>query len=131
MAAEDVDRCMTLGAGMPMGPLALLDFVGLDVSQAIGETIEVTRPERLRELVREGSLGRKSGRRLPRLSDERPRPGRDRTHNLLAAVVVLRLRSGARTTIRYATYLIAAPPPQKHETGPSPAGRFLFASGAA
>ena len=62
MPAEDVDRCMTLGAGMPMGPLALLDFVGLDVSQAIGETIEVTVPETLRELVRAGALGRKSGR---------------------------------------------------------------------
>jgi 3-hydroxybutyryl-CoA dehydrogenase len=62
MTAADVDRCMTLGAGMPMGPLALLDFVGLDVSQAIGESIEVAVPERLRELVREGSLGRKSGR---------------------------------------------------------------------
>jgi 3-hydroxybutyryl-CoA dehydrogenase len=62
MTAEDVDRCMTLGAGMPMGPLALLDFVGLDVSQAIGETIEVTVPERLSELVRAGALGRKSGR---------------------------------------------------------------------
>ncbi|HTU30151.1 MAG TPA: 3-hydroxyacyl-CoA dehydrogenase family protein [Solirubrobacteraceae bacterium] len=62
MAAEDVDRCMTLGAGMPMGPLALLDFVGLDVSAAIGETIDVTVPQTLRELVREGALGRKSGR---------------------------------------------------------------------
>ena len=39
MAAEDVDTCMRLGAGHPMGPLALLDLVGLDVSAAIGETI--------------------------------------------------------------------------------------------
>jgi 3-hydroxybutyryl-CoA dehydrogenase len=62
LAPEDVDRCMTLGAGMPMGPLALLDFVGLDVSQAIGETIEVPVPERLRALVRAGALGRKAGR---------------------------------------------------------------------
>lgn len=62
MEPEDVDRCMTLGAGMPMGPLALLDFVGLDVSQAIGEAIGVTVPGRLRELVREGALGRKAGR---------------------------------------------------------------------
>ena len=35
----DVDTCMRLGAGHPMGPLALLDLVGLDVSKAIGETI--------------------------------------------------------------------------------------------
>jgi 3-hydroxybutyryl-CoA dehydrogenase len=62
MTAQDVDRCMTLGAGMPMGPLALLDFVGLDVSQAIGETIGAAVPEALLELVRAGSLGRKSGR---------------------------------------------------------------------
>ena len=40
MAPEDVDTCMRLGAGHPMGPLALLDLVGLDVSKAIGETIE-------------------------------------------------------------------------------------------
>ena len=33
MAAADVDTCMQLGAGHPMGPLALLDLVGLDVSQ--------------------------------------------------------------------------------------------------
>ena len=62
LAPEDVDRSMTLGAGMPMGPLALLDFVGLDVSQAIGETIGATVPQRLRLLVAEGALGRKAGR---------------------------------------------------------------------
>jgi 3-hydroxybutyryl-CoA dehydrogenase len=62
MTAEDVDRCMTLGAGMPMGPLALLDFVGLDVSQAIGEMIGASVPAALVELVGAGSLGRKSGR---------------------------------------------------------------------
>jgi 3-hydroxybutyryl-CoA dehydrogenase len=58
----DVDKCMTLGAGMPMGPIALLDFVGLDVSQAIGETIGAEVPGRLQELVRAGALGRKVGR---------------------------------------------------------------------
>jgi 3-hydroxybutyryl-CoA dehydrogenase len=62
MEPADVDRCMTLGAGMPMGPIALLDFVGLDVSQAIGETLGVPVPRRLKELVREGALGRKSRR---------------------------------------------------------------------
>lgn len=60
MDAGDVDTCMKLGAGHPMGPLALLDLVGLDVSQAIGETIGQEIPPRLRQLVSEGSLGRKS-----------------------------------------------------------------------
>jgi 3-hydroxybutyryl-CoA dehydrogenase len=58
---EDVDECMKLGAGHPMGPIALLDFVGLDVAAAIGESIGAEVPERLRELVAEGRLGRKSG----------------------------------------------------------------------
>ena len=39
MEAGEVDTCMKLGAGHPMGPLALLDFVGLDVSQAIGDAL--------------------------------------------------------------------------------------------
>ena len=64
MAPEDVDTCMTLGAGHPMGPLALLDFVGLDVAVAIGDAIGADVPERLRALVAEGALGRKSGRGL-------------------------------------------------------------------
>jgi 3-hydroxybutyryl-CoA dehydrogenase len=62
MAPADVDRCMTLGAGMPMGPIALLDFVGLDVAQAIGETIGSPVPARLAKLVAEGALGRKTRR---------------------------------------------------------------------
>ncbi|MBV9940801.1 MAG: 3-hydroxyacyl-CoA dehydrogenase family protein [Solirubrobacterales bacterium] len=61
MAPEDIDRCMTLGAGMPMGPIALLDYVGLDVSKAIGESIGARVPDRLVELVATGSLGRKTG----------------------------------------------------------------------
>jgi 3-hydroxybutyryl-CoA dehydrogenase len=64
MAPEDVDLCMTLGAGHPMGPLALLDYVGLDVSVAIGDAIGAEVPERLRTLVAEGALGRKAGRGL-------------------------------------------------------------------
>jgi 3-hydroxybutyryl-CoA dehydrogenase len=62
MQAMDVDTCMKLGAGHPMGPLALLDLVGLDVSRAIGETIGEQVPPRLAELIDEGALGRKSGR---------------------------------------------------------------------
>ena len=62
MDPADVDRCMTLGAGVPMGPIALLDFVGLEVSQAIGEAIGAKVPGRLAELVADGSLGRKAGK---------------------------------------------------------------------
>jgi 3-hydroxybutyryl-CoA dehydrogenase len=57
-----VDRCMTLGAGHPMGPLELLDLVGLDVAAAIGEALERPVPARIRVLIDEGALGRKSGR---------------------------------------------------------------------
>ena len=64
MDPEDIDTCMRLGAGHPMGPLALLDLVGLDVSAAIGETIGEPVPARVQELISEGALGRKSGRGL-------------------------------------------------------------------
>jgi 3-hydroxybutyryl-CoA dehydrogenase len=59
---EAIDTCMTLGAGHPMGPLALLDLVGLDVSAAIGRTIEADIPERVEALIADGALGRKAGR---------------------------------------------------------------------
>ncbi len=57
-----IDTCMRLGAGHPMGPLALLDLVGLDVAAAIGETIGETVPDRIEQLIAEGALGRKTGR---------------------------------------------------------------------
>jgi 3-hydroxybutyryl-CoA dehydrogenase len=62
MAAEDIDTCMKLGAGHPMGPLALLDLVGLDVAKAIGQEIGAQIPPRVDELIAAGALGRKSGR---------------------------------------------------------------------
>jgi len=68
MRAVDIDVGMRLGAGHPMGPLALLDFIGLDVAQAIGESLYDDSPEAryqppglLVELVGQGKLGRKSG----------------------------------------------------------------------
>jgi 3-hydroxybutyryl-CoA dehydrogenase len=62
MEPGDIDTCMKLGAGHPMGPLALLDLVGLDVSKAIGEEIGAPIPPRVDELIADGALGRKSGR---------------------------------------------------------------------
>jgi 3-hydroxybutyryl-CoA dehydrogenase len=68
MEAGEIDTCMKLGAGHPMGPLALLDFVGLDVCKAIGDALyaasneEYQRPPQLLvKMAGEGKLGRKSG----------------------------------------------------------------------
>jgi len=62
LSPADVDACMRLGAGHPMGPLTLLDFVGLDVAIAIGEQIGAEVPERLRTMTADGALGKKAGR---------------------------------------------------------------------
>jgi 3-hydroxybutyryl-CoA dehydrogenase len=62
MQAGAIDTCMRLGAGHPMGPLALLDLVGLDVAAAIGRTLGEPAPARVQQLIAEGALGRKSGR---------------------------------------------------------------------
>ena len=62
MEASDVDTCMRLGAGHPMGPLALLDLVGLDVAAAIGAAIGEQVPDRIEQLIARDALGRKSGR---------------------------------------------------------------------
>lgn len=79
MAPQDIDTCMQLGAAHPMGPIALLDYIGLDVSVAIGDAIEADVPQRLRDLCAEGALGRKAGRGLyPEETYARPRGGRAR-----------------------------------------------------
>jgi len=58
---QAIDTCMKLGAGHPMGPLALLDFVGLDVAAAIGESIGADVPDRVHQLIADGRLGKKAG----------------------------------------------------------------------
>jgi 3-hydroxybutyryl-CoA dehydrogenase len=57
---EAIDACMQLGAGHPMGPLALLDLVGLDVSASIGRTIGTDVPPVIDAMIAEGALGRKT-----------------------------------------------------------------------
>jgi 3-hydroxybutyryl-CoA dehydrogenase len=66
-SAEDIDRAMELGYRHPMGPLRSTDLVGLDVRLAIAEYLSETLGERfrppqlLRDKVRLGELGRKTG----------------------------------------------------------------------
>jgi 3-hydroxybutyryl-CoA dehydrogenase len=65
---EDIDEAMKLGAGLPMGPLALIDMIGLDIHLAKMETLyeklkdeRYKPPEVIRKMVAEGKLGKKSG----------------------------------------------------------------------
>jgi len=66
---ESIDEVMKLGMGHPMGPLALADFIGLDVCLTILEVLqdELGDPKYrpcplLRKMVAAGDLGRKTGR---------------------------------------------------------------------
>jgi 3-hydroxybutyryl-CoA dehydrogenase len=65
---EDIDKGMKLGCGYPMGPLELLDFVGLDTTYYIAEIMfdefkdpMMAAPPLLKRMVLSGRLGRKSG----------------------------------------------------------------------
>jgi len=62
LAPQAIDDCMRLGAGHPMGPLALLDYVGLDVAAAIGRSIGTDVPARVEAMIADGALGKKVGR---------------------------------------------------------------------
>ena len=73
---EDIDNSMKLGCGHPMGPLTLLDFVGLDttyyISQIMFDEFREKRfgsPPLLRRMVLAGWNGRKSGRGFYDYSD--------------------------------------------------------------
>jgi 3-hydroxybutyryl-CoA dehydrogenase len=66
---EDIDKAMELGCGHPMGPLRLLDFVGLDTTYAIAEIMfgeyrekRFAPPPLLKRMVLAGRYGKKSGR---------------------------------------------------------------------
>lgn len=66
---EDIDAAVRLGLNHPMGPLELVDLIGLDTTLAIGEVLyeelkdpACAPPPLLRRMVAAGRLGRKSGR---------------------------------------------------------------------
>ena len=65
----DVDKAMKLGANHPMGPLQLIDMIGLDIHRAKMETLYNTlddprykHPELLEKMIEEGRLGKKTGK---------------------------------------------------------------------
>ncbi|HYE74809.1 MAG TPA: 3-hydroxyacyl-CoA dehydrogenase NAD-binding domain-containing protein, partial [Blastocatellia bacterium] len=78
----DIDNAMKLGAGHPMGPLTLLDFVGLDTTYYIAEIMfdefrekRFASPPLLKRMVLAGMYGRKSGRGFYDYSDPKnPQP---------------------------------------------------------
>jgi 3-hydroxybutyryl-CoA dehydrogenase len=77
---ESIDTVMKLGMAHPMGPLALADFIGLDVCLAILEVLhqglgdDKYRPSPLlRRMVAAGDLGRKSGKGFYNYEEERKR----------------------------------------------------------
>ena len=65
---EDIDKAIKLGLNWPMGPLTLLDYVGLDTTLAITEVMvkeidpKYQASPLLRQMVRAGLLGRKTGK---------------------------------------------------------------------
>lgn len=68
-SVEDIDKGMQLGAGYPMGPFTLLDFVGLDTTYKIAEIMfaeyrekRYAPPPLLKRMVLAGMLGKKSGK---------------------------------------------------------------------
>ncbi len=74
-SVEDIDKGMTLGCGHPIGPFALLDFIGLDTAYSVASIMyeefrepQYAPPPLLKRMVLAGRLGRKSGRGFYRYS---------------------------------------------------------------
>jgi 3-hydroxybutyryl-CoA dehydrogenase len=79
-SVEDIDKGMQLGAGYPMGPFTLLDFVGLDTAYKISEIMfdeyrekRYAPPPLLKRMVLAGMLGKKSGKGFYDYSSNPPR----------------------------------------------------------
>ena len=79
-SVEDIDKGMQLGAGHPMGPFTLLDFVGLDTTYKIAEIMfdeyreqRYAPPPLLKRMVIAGMYGRKSGKGFYDYSQDPPR----------------------------------------------------------
>jgi 3-hydroxybutyryl-CoA dehydrogenase len=80
-SVEEIDEAMKAGAGHPMGPLTLADFVGLDTLGSICDVLfeefrerRFARPPTLRKMLSAGWFGRKSGIGFYDYSGEAPQP---------------------------------------------------------
>jgi 3-hydroxybutyryl-CoA dehydrogenase len=80
-STQDLDRAMQLGCGHPMGPLTLLDYIGLDTVVRIADIMfdayredRYRAPQSLRQMVAAGNHGRKSGKGFYDYSVDPPVP---------------------------------------------------------
>ena len=94
--------------GMPMGPIELADSVGLDiclsVAEELSEPLHMEVPDKLRELVRQGQLGRKSGQGFYRYNArgrrESPPPDKTAADIPITERLILRLLNEAMACLR-------------------------------
>ncbi|ASQ45993.1 3-hydroxyacyl-CoA dehydrogenase NAD-binding domain-containing protein [Legionella clemsonensis] len=105
-SGEEIDKAAK-DFGMVMGPVELADTVGMDVCLAVAENLTAhfggTVPQRLRDMVKEGKLGRKTGEGFYRYKNGKPikqkvaatKPNKDITHRL-----ILRMVNEAATCLR-------------------------------
>jgi 3-hydroxybutyryl-CoA dehydrogenase len=93
---EDIDLAVTAGIGLPMGPLALLDLIGLDTSVAVLEVLDrefggtrYTPAPLLRRLTDAGRTGRKARHGFYDYRDTTPAPAPDEAGGSLPGTVTL------------------------------------------
>ncbi|HET7016016.1 MAG TPA: 3-hydroxybutyryl-CoA dehydrogenase [Streptosporangiaceae bacterium] len=112
---EDIDTAVTAGIGLPMGPLTLLDLIGLDTSLSVLEVLDREfggtryRPAPLlRRLTDAGHVGRKSGRGFYDYSGQNADPAADQAPEREAPGTVTLIDAGDQPATAELASLIAA-----------------------
>lgn len=108
VSAQDIDNA-ALDFGMPMGPIALADTVGLDiclsVAEILSQKLNVQVPDRLRTLVAAGNLGKKSGKGFYTYkNDKAVRPQSNQKNRIISTDIqdrlMLRMLNEAQAVLR-------------------------------